>query len=114
MGDWMRRFLTSALVGGGWSASLPGRFTPRERAPDNHSIGDRVGYGTGLDDLERRKILSLIGLELLPLSNPACSKSLYRMRYPSSPHDWIKKQTHNTQVANTFFVHVAKPKYLGN
>jgi hypothetical protein len=26
-------FLTSALVGGEWSASRPGRFTPVERAP---------------------------------------------------------------------------------
>jgi len=25
--------LTSALDGGEWSASRPGRFTPRERAP---------------------------------------------------------------------------------
>jgi hypothetical protein len=26
-------FLTSALVGGEWSASRPDRFTPRKRAP---------------------------------------------------------------------------------
>jgi hypothetical protein len=25
-------FMTSALVGGEWSASRPGRFTPKERA----------------------------------------------------------------------------------
>jgi hypothetical protein len=31
--------LTSALVGGEWSALRPGRFTPGERAPDAHSIG---------------------------------------------------------------------------
>jgi len=31
--------LTSALDGGEWSASRPGRFTPRERAPDTHWIG---------------------------------------------------------------------------
>jgi len=28
--------LTSALDGGEWSASRPGRFIPRERAPDTH------------------------------------------------------------------------------
>jgi hypothetical protein len=28
--------LTSALVGGEWSASLPGRFTPGERVPCTH------------------------------------------------------------------------------
>jgi hypothetical protein len=32
-------FLTSALVGGEWSASRPGRFTPGERAPGTHWIG---------------------------------------------------------------------------
>jgi hypothetical protein len=26
-------FLTSALAGGEWSTSRPGRFTPREKAP---------------------------------------------------------------------------------
>jgi hypothetical protein len=37
---WIHIFLTSALVGGEWSASLPSRFTPGERAPDVHWIGD--------------------------------------------------------------------------
>jgi hypothetical protein len=32
-------FLTSALVGGERSASLPSRFNPGERAPSTHSIG---------------------------------------------------------------------------
>jgi len=31
--------LTSALDGGEWSASRPGRFTPREIAPGIHWIG---------------------------------------------------------------------------
>jgi hypothetical protein len=30
--------LTSALDGGEWSASHPGRFTPRERAPGTHEF----------------------------------------------------------------------------
>jgi len=30
---WLFTFLTSATHGGEWSASRPGRFTPRERAP---------------------------------------------------------------------------------
>jgi hypothetical protein len=29
-------FSTSVLDGGEWSASCPGRFTPRERAPSTH------------------------------------------------------------------------------
>jgi hypothetical protein len=32
-------FSTSALDGGEWSASHPGHFTPRERAPGTHWIG---------------------------------------------------------------------------
>jgi hypothetical protein len=33
-------FLASALAGGEWSASCPGRFTPREGARGTHWIGD--------------------------------------------------------------------------
>jgi hypothetical protein len=39
--------LTSALDGGEWSASRPGRFTLRERAPDTHWIGGWVGPRSG-------------------------------------------------------------------
>jgi hypothetical protein len=35
-------FLTLALVGGEWSASRPGSFTPEERAPGTHYIGGWV------------------------------------------------------------------------
>jgi hypothetical protein len=38
-----RSSLTSALYGGEWLASRPGRFTPRERAPGTHWIGGWVG-----------------------------------------------------------------------
>jgi len=34
--------LTSALDGGEWSASRPGRFTPRERARASYWIGGGV------------------------------------------------------------------------
>jgi hypothetical protein len=47
-------FLTSALVGGEWSASLPCRFTPRERAPGTHWIGGWLGPRASLDDVEKR------------------------------------------------------------
>jgi hypothetical protein len=43
-------FLTSALVGGEWSTSRPGRFIPGERAPE--PIG-WVGPRTGLDEVKR-------------------------------------------------------------
>jgi hypothetical protein len=72
--------LTSALVGGEWSASRPGRFNPGERAPCTHCIGECVGPRTGLDDVEKRQIS---GLELRPpLPRPARSHSLYRPHYP--------------------------------
>jgi hypothetical protein len=46
-------FMTTALVGGEWSASRPGRFTTGERAPGTHWIGGWVGPRTGLDDVEK-------------------------------------------------------------
>jgi hypothetical protein len=42
---------------------------------------DRRLGGPGLDDVEKRKFLTLAGLELRPLRHPACSQSLYRLRY---------------------------------
>jgi hypothetical protein len=42
--------------GGEWSASRPGRFNPREKAPVTHWIGGWVGLRTGLDAVVRRKI----------------------------------------------------------
>jgi hypothetical protein len=46
-------FLTSALDGGEWSASLPGHFTPGERDPYTHWIGGWVGPRASLDDVEK-------------------------------------------------------------
>jgi hypothetical protein len=66
-------FLTSALVGGEWSTSRPGHFTPREIGPGTHWIGVWVDLRAGLDDLEKRKFLTLPGLELRPLGHPARS-----------------------------------------
>jgi hypothetical protein len=56
-------FLTSALVGGECSASRPCRSTSRERARSTHCIGGWVGPRAGLDDVEKRKFLTLLGLE---------------------------------------------------
>jgi hypothetical protein len=39
---------------------------------------------TGLDEVEKRQFLALPGLELQSHSLPACSQSLYRLRYPGS------------------------------
>jgi hypothetical protein len=76
---WIHIFLTSALAGGEWSVSRPGRFTPGERAPGTHWVGGWVGPRAGLDDVEKRKFLTLPRLELRPLGRPARSQSLYRL-----------------------------------
>jgi hypothetical protein len=55
---WPTHSLTSALDGGGWSASHLGRFTPRERAPPTHWIGGWVGPRAVLDAVVKRKIPS--------------------------------------------------------
>jgi hypothetical protein len=60
---WIHIFLTSALVGGEWSASRPCPFTP-----GTHFIGGWVDPRAGLDDMEKWKFFTLQGLELpLPL-----------------------------------------------
>jgi hypothetical protein len=43
-----------------------------------------VNPTAGLDDFEKRKFLTLPGLELRPHNRPARSQSLYRLRYPGS------------------------------
>jgi hypothetical protein len=87
MGQWMYRstfffFFTLALAGGEWSASRPCPFTPGDRAPVTYWIRGWVGPGGGLDDVEKRKFLTLSGLELWPLGRPSRSQSLYRLCYP--------------------------------
>jgi hypothetical protein len=39
-----------------------------------------MGPSAGLDDVEKRKLLTLLELELRPLGRPARSQSLYRLR----------------------------------
>jgi hypothetical protein len=77
-------FLTSALVGGDWTTSRPGHFTPGERVPGTNQLGGWVGPRAGLDDVEKRKFLTLPGLEIRPLGRTFGSQSLYRLRYPGS------------------------------
>jgi hypothetical protein len=81
-------FLTTALAGGEWSASRPRRFTPGERSPGTRWIRGWVDPRVGLDEVEKRKFLTLQGLELRPLGRPARRQSLYRLRYPGSSLFW--------------------------
>jgi hypothetical protein len=75
-------FFASALAGVELLASCPDRFTSGERAPVTHWIGGWVGPRTGLDDVERKKFLTLQELKLRPLGRSARSQSLHGLRYP--------------------------------
>jgi hypothetical protein len=77
-------FGTSVLYGGECSGSRPCRFKPGEIDPDSHWIEGWVDHRTGLDDVEKIKFLTLLGLELRPLGRPVRSQSLYGLRYPGS------------------------------
>jgi hypothetical protein len=49
--------------GSEWSAWRPVCFTPGERGPGTHWIGGRVGPRAGLNDVEKKKFLSLPRLD---------------------------------------------------
>jgi hypothetical protein len=71
--------MISALDGGEWSASRPGRaFTPGERTAGTHCTGGWVGPRAGLDTEARGKIPSpLSGIEPRSPGRPVCGKTLY-------------------------------------
>jgi hypothetical protein len=70
-------FLTSALV----HASCSDRFTPGEKAPPL-PVELEVGRTSEPVWATLRKLLTLPGLKLRPLSRPARSQLLYRLCYP--------------------------------
>jgi hypothetical protein len=72
-------FLSSALDGGEWSASRPGRFALGERALGTHWIGGWVGPRAGVA-VDKRK-MSCRGSNP---GGPARIPLLYRLRYPGS------------------------------
>jgi hypothetical protein len=43
-----------------------------------------MGHRTGLDDVEKKKLLTLPVLELWSLCRPVRSQSLYQLNYPGS------------------------------
>jgi hypothetical protein len=79
--------LTSALDGDEWSASRPGRFNPRERAPDTHWIGGWVGPRAVLDTVVTRKIANPRRESNQPARRPA----LYRLSYHGSELMFVTK-----------------------
>jgi hypothetical protein len=74
------RFFDVSISGGEWSASLPSRFTPGERATETFWIEGWVGPRARLNKLEGGKFLTLPGLELRLIGRPSRSQSLYRLR----------------------------------
>jgi hypothetical protein len=63
-----------------WVVTItPRPLNPGERITFTHSIGGWVNPRTGLDYVEKRKFLTLPGLELPPLGRPTRSQSLYRL-----------------------------------
>jgi hypothetical protein len=79
--------LTSALIADEKSVSRSGRFT-LEKETGTYLIGGWVGRRTGLNNVERSKILLLEELELRPLGRPARSQSLNRLNCPGSSSSW--------------------------
>jgi hypothetical protein len=75
-----------------------------------------VDLRTGLDDLEKRKFLTLPGLELRPLCRPARSQSLNRLRYPGSHNILIRWKNysqllsvHRVSAVRQTEIHTAEP-----
>jgi hypothetical protein len=64
---------------------------PRGKRPDTHWIGGLGGPKTDLHNVERRKILPPLGLELRPLGCPVHSQALYRLRY----HGFLKSKNYD-------------------
>jgi hypothetical protein len=72
------QFSTSALDGGEWSASRPGRALAPGEDPRTHCTGGWMGPRAGLDTEATRKILSpLPGMEPRSPGRPARSQTLY-------------------------------------
>jgi hypothetical protein len=73
---YIHAFLTLVLVGGVWSASRLGHFTPGARDPGTPWIGSWVVSRTCLSEMEERKLVPLLGLEPRPLGRQAGSQLL--------------------------------------
>jgi hypothetical protein len=69
-------------LGTGWKIVVsftPRPFYPQGRSPGTHWIGGWVGFRDGLDDVEKRRFLTLPGIKLRPLGRPARIQSLYTL-----------------------------------
>jgi hypothetical protein len=73
-----------------------------------------VGPRTGLDDVEKRKFLTLPGLELRPLCRPARSQSLYRLRYPAPYMDSRSYNLTDRPTMDIRYLEVGHPMLSGS
>jgi hypothetical protein len=95
----LKSFLTSALEGGLWSASRPGRLYLRQR-PGTHCTGGWVGPGDGLDRCGKSRPTGIRSPDL-----PTLSESLYRLRYPGSSLS-VRTQKKKSSRRPTYFRNV--------
>jgi hypothetical protein len=99
-GTWGERhssysFLTSALYGGEWSASRPGRALPPGKGHPV-PIVQEAGWAprAGLDTEARGKIiLALPGIEPRSLGRPVGSQTLYWLSYPRPYYAQLDKNS---------------------
>jgi hypothetical protein len=93
MGKWMYRSTCSwprHNLEANSQLHTPATLPPGEKALTTHCIGGWAGPRTGLDNVKKRKILPLKGLELRPLGRPARNQSLYRVRETKSLGRWTR------------------------
>jgi hypothetical protein len=64
--------------------SRPGLFNPGEGSPGTNWKEGWLGPRFGLEDVEKKKFLTLSGLELRPFRCPVRSQLLYQLRCPDS------------------------------
>jgi hypothetical protein len=91
---WIHIFFTSALAEGEWSASSPSRLTPVGRVLGTHSIGGWMSPRAGLDEVEKRKYLTLPGLKIRPLGSSTGKKRKSLIRIVNQICCFFKMQLH--------------------
>jgi hypothetical protein len=85
VGVQIQDLLTSALVAGEWSASRHGSFTLGETVPGTHWTEHWMGPRVCPDAVEKRKFLSLPGLELQSLNAQSADiSSIFRRCGPTT------------------------------
>jgi hypothetical protein len=96
-GEWMYRS----------TFSWPRHYTalPPDKQPFGTDwIGGWVGLRSGVNDVEKRKFLTLPGLELRAISRSARNQSLYRLCYPWNKNEVPSKSFSEFYERKSFFI----------